>query len=65
MSTPDGWRVEVIGTRNGEVFRVRRRSIVGAHGGAGWAATGQIRSTIGEVAELLGDSFPLLAYESG
>jgi hypothetical protein len=58
MRTPDGqWRVEVIRTRGGEVFRVRRRAVIGAHGGPGWAPIGQIRRTVGEVAELLGDSF--------
>lgn len=58
MRTPDGvWRVEVIRTRGGEVFRVRRRAVIGAYGGRGWAPTGQIRATVGEVAELLGDAF--------
>jgi hypothetical protein len=61
MRTLDGqWTVEILRTRNGEVFRVRRRAIIGAHGGSGWAAIGQIRSTVAEVAQLLGESFALL-----
>jgi hypothetical protein len=47
MRTPDGvWRVEVIRTRGGEVFRVRRRAVIGAHGGRGWAPIGKIRGTV-------------------
>jgi hypothetical protein len=58
MRTPDGeWRVEVIRSRGGQVFRVRRRAVIGARGGRGWAPIGQIRRTVGEVAELLGDAF--------
>jgi hypothetical protein len=57
MVTPDGiWRVEVLRTRGGEVFRVRRRAVIGAHGGRACAPTGQIRSTVGEVQLLLGDA---------
>jgi hypothetical protein len=36
---------------------VQRRAIVGIHGGAGWAPTGQIRRTVGEVQALLGTAF--------
>jgi hypothetical protein len=65
MRTPDGeWRVEVIRTRGGEVFRVRRRAVIGAQSGAGWAPIGQIRRTVGEVAELLGDEAFAELYES-
>jgi hypothetical protein len=65
MVTPDGvWRVEVIRTRGGEVFRVRRRAIIGAQGGRGCAPTGQIRSTVAEVQTLLGASFAQLADET-
>lgn len=61
MRTPDGkWTVEVLRTRNGECFRVRRRAIIGAHGGAGWAPIGQIRSTPAEVQQLLGNDFARL-----
>ena len=35
--TYGAWRVEVVRTRGGEVFRVRRRAVIGAHGGRGWA----------------------------
>ena len=65
MATPDGrWKVEVIRTRGGEVFRVRQRAIIGPHGGAGWAPIGKMRRTVTEVAELLGDDFAELVYES-
>jgi hypothetical protein len=58
MVTPDGaWRVEVICTQAGELFRVRRRAIIGAHGGRGWAPTGQLRFSVTEVAATLGDAF--------
>jgi hypothetical protein len=65
MVTPDGvWPVEVIRNRFGtEVFRVRRRAVIGAHGGRAWAPIGQIRGTVAEVAKLLGDAFPLLVDE--
>jgi hypothetical protein len=47
MVTPDGmWRVEAIRTRAGEVFRVRRGTVIGVHGGRGWAPTGQIRTGV-------------------
>jgi hypothetical protein len=58
IRTSDGvWRVEVIRTRGGEVFRVRWRAGISAHGARGWAPIGQIRRTVGEVAELLGEAF--------
>ena len=58
MATPDGaWGVEVLRTRSGEIFQVHRRAVIGMHGGAGWAPTGQIRRTLGEVQSLLGDAF--------
>lgn len=58
MLAPDGvWRVEVIRTRGSQVFRVRQRAVIGAHGGAGWAPIGKIRTTVSEVAELLGEAF--------
>jgi hypothetical protein len=58
MATLDGaWRVEVLRTRSGEVFQVRRRAHIGAHGGAGWAPTGHIRRAVTEVQKLLGDAF--------
>jgi hypothetical protein len=62
MRTPDGeWTVEVIRTRGGEVFRVRRRAVIGAHGRTGAGRRPErFRSTVAEVAELLGDAFPLL-----
>jgi hypothetical protein len=61
MRTPDGeWTVEVVHTRGGEVFRARRRAVIGAHGGRAWAPIGQIRRTVTEVAELLGEAFPTL-----
>jgi hypothetical protein len=64
MVTPDGvWRVEVLTTRGGQVFRVRRRAVISAHGGAGWAPIGQIRRTVHEVAALLGDRFVDLVDE--
>jgi hypothetical protein len=57
MRTRDGvWRVEVIRTRAGEVFRVRHRAVIGAQGGRGWAPIGRIRGTVAEVAELMGDA---------
>jgi hypothetical protein len=56
MVTPDGlWRVEVITTRGGQVFRVRRRAVIGAS--RGWAPTGKLRRTVVEVQALLGDAF--------
>lgn len=65
MRTTDGvWTVKLLRTRGGEVFRVRRRAVIGAHGGSGWAPTGHICSTIEEVAEMLGDAFPLLTEEA-
>jgi hypothetical protein len=61
MATPDAvWRVEVLYTRSCEVFRVRRRAVIDAHGGAGWAPVGQIRFTLAEVAAELGDAFAQL-----
>ena len=64
MVTPDGrWAVEVIRTRGGEVFRVRERAIIGAHGGAGWSPIVKIRLAVAEVAELLGDDFGELVYK--
>lgn len=55
MRTPDGvWTVEVITTRTGQCFRVRRRAVIGVHGGAGWAPVGQIRLTLAEVQDMLG-----------
>lgn len=58
MRTPDGaWTVEVVRTRAGECFRVRRRAVIGAHGGRGWAPIGQLRFSVAEVAELLGHAF--------
>lgn len=61
MATPDGvWRVEVIRTSASQVFRVRRRAVIGAHGGAGWAPIGQIRFTLAEVAAELGPAFEQL-----
>lgn len=58
MRTPDGeWTVEVIRTRAGECFRVRRRAVIGAYGARGWAPIGQIRSTVAQVAETLGPRF--------
>ena len=64
MATPDGrWIVAVIHAYGGrDVFRVRERAIIGAHGGAGWAPIGKIRLTVAEVAELLGDDFIELVY---
>jgi hypothetical protein len=57
MRTPDGeWTVELVRFRGGrEVFRVRRRSIAPA--AAGWWPTGQIRTSVEEVRQLLGDRF--------
>jgi hypothetical protein len=64
MRTPDGrWRVEIVEYRNGPVFRVRHRAAIGAHGGPGWAPTGQTRHTVAEVAELLGEAFATLEPE--
>jgi hypothetical protein len=65
MATADGrWTVEVLRVYGGhEVFRVRRRGIIGAHGGAGWAPIGKIRRTVGYMAELLGDGFADLVYK--
>jgi hypothetical protein len=59
MRTPDGeWTVEIVATRAaGECFRVRRRAVIGVHGGRGWAPIGQLRSSIAEVAEMLGPRF--------
>ena len=58
MATPDGvWRVEVLCTCSGELFRVHRRVVIGMYGGAGWAPTGRIRRTVTEVQTLLGDAF--------
>jgi hypothetical protein len=64
MATPDGrWTVEVIHAFRGrEVFRVRERAIIGAHG-ASWAPIGKIRLTVAQVAELLGDDFAELVYK--
>ena len=60
MRTPDGvWTVEVTRTRSGELFRVRRRAVIASK--RGWAPTGQIRTTVAEVAELLGPAFADLA----
>jgi hypothetical protein len=61
MRTPDGkWTVDLLTTRGGTVCRVRRRAVIGAHGGAGWAPIG-IGVTIDEVGEVLGDDFADLA----
>lgn len=55
MVTPDGrWRVEVLRTRGGEVFRVRRLDVVSR---GTWAPRGLLRFTVAEVADLLGDAF--------
>lgn len=54
--TPDGVRrVEVITTRAGQVFRIRRRTLIGSS--RGWAATGKVRFSVAEVREMLGDAF--------
>lgn len=50
-------------TRAGQVFRVRHRAVIGAHGGAAWAPIGQIRRSVAEVADLLGDRFVDLVDE--
>jgi hypothetical protein len=50
----------VLRTRGGEVFRVRRRAVVGAHVGRGWAPIGQLRATVDEVRQLFGDAFAYL-----
>ena len=58
MRMADGeWIVEILRARGGEVFRIRRPAVIGAHGGSGWAPIGQIRATVDEVADLLGDRF--------
>lgn len=55
MVTPDGgWRVEVLTTRSGQVFRVRRRGLISSRG---WAPIGQLRRTVAEVEAMLGDAF--------
>jgi len=61
MRTPDGeWTVEVLRTRAGECLRVRRRLRPGQISPTGWAPTGQIRATVAQVADLLGDAFATL-----
>lgn len=40
------------------MFRIRGRAI--APGGAGWWPTGEIRATVAEVQQLLGDDFARL-----
>src|SRR4051794_17514477 len=58
MATPHGvWRVDVLRTRSGEVFHVHRRAVIGVHGGAGWAPSGQIRRTVGEVPTMVSNAF--------
>lgn len=60
MRTADGrWSVEVITTRGGQSFRVKRLDTV-TPVGSGWTPTGQLVATIGEVRELLGDDFETL-----
>jgi hypothetical protein len=60
MRTADGrWSVEVITTRGGQSFRVKRLDTV-MPAGSGWTPTGQLVSTIDEVREILGDAFATL-----
>ena len=57
MRTRDGvWSVEVITTRGGQSFRVKRLDTV-TPPGSGWTATGQLVATIGEVKAILGEAF--------
>jgi hypothetical protein len=63
MRTGDGrWSVEVMTTRGGQSFRVRRLDVVLAPG-SGWGPTGRLVATIGEVRELLGDAFATLTED--
>jgi hypothetical protein len=65
MRTTDGrWQVEVLTTRGGQSFRVKRLDQVASPGT--WTPTGQLVATIGEVREvreILGDSFELLTED--
>lgn len=57
MVTPDGWRVEIIHIDGAARFRVKRHgSLVGGPLGRDRG----IHYTVEQVANLLGDSFPLL-----
>ncbi|WP_375481244.1 hypothetical protein [uncultured Jatrophihabitans sp.] len=65
MRTADGrWTVEVLTTRGGQAFRVKRLDQIPASG-SGLPTHGTLVRTIGEVRELLGDSFATLAEERG
>jgi hypothetical protein len=56
MRTGDGtWTVEVLTTRGGQVFRVRRLGMIRSD--RGWGPIGQLRLTVDEVRDLLGDAF--------
>jgi hypothetical protein len=58
MRTPDGeWTVEVVQYGGGACFRVRRAIRPGQFSRTGWAPTGQLRFSIAEVRDLLGDRF--------
>jgi hypothetical protein len=61
MRTADGrWSVEVITTRGGQSFRVKRLDGV-MPAGSGWTPTGHLVRTIDEVREILGgDAFATL-----
>jgi hypothetical protein len=60
MRTADGrWSVEVITTRGGQSFRVKRLDTV-MPAGSGWTPTGKLVFTIDEVRDLLGEDFATL-----
>jgi hypothetical protein len=66
MRTPNGeWTVEVFRTRGGERFRVRRRTIIGAHSGRGREPIGQVHFSVDDVSELLGPRFADLVEVAG
>lgn len=61
MRTTDGrWQVEVLTTRGGQSFRVKRLDTVSV---GTWTPTGQLVRTIAEVRHLLGDAFDLLTED--
>lgn len=64
LVAPGGWRVEEIelasGPIEGRVLRVKQHGFTST----GWPGGGYCR-TPAEVAEILGDAFPLLAPEAG
>ena len=60
MRTANGvWQVEVITTRGGQSFQVKRLDTV-MPASSGWTPTGQLVATIEEVRDIVGDAFTTL-----